>query len=118
MARATLTPVKIAGVNEIKPGITFTTLSDAANGGAYAAGGKDFKTVILVKGGAAAGKLTVKAGNGIQGVNDIVLDVPATNYAAFTLDSGAFKNVSGADKGKVIMIPSAADLSVAVIELP
>lgn len=118
MAQATITPVKIPDVNTISGAIALTTLADTTNGGIFAAAGKDFKTVIVCKGGAAAGTLTVKAGNGIQGVNGLVLSIPATNYAAFTLDSGAYKNVSGTNKGKVVMIPSVADIGVAVVELP
>lgn len=117
MARATIVPKKIPDVNVIASGITLTTLNDTTNGGVYDATGKDYKTLIVVKGGGSAGKLTIKAGTGIQGVNDLELDVPATNYAAFTLDSGAYKIVDGTDAGKVLMIPTVADIGVAVIEL-
>lgn len=118
MAVATITPVKIGDVNMASPEITLTAVSDTTNGGMFTANGKDFKTAIIVKGGATAGKLKITAGNGIQGVNDIEIDIPKTNYTVFTLDSGSFKNVSGTNKGKILMIPTVADLTIGVVELP
>lgn len=46
--------------------------------------------------------LTVKAGNGIQGVADKVLTVPV-GTSLVKLESGRFKNVSGANKGKIVV---------------
>ena len=48
-------------------------------------------------------KLTVKAGNGIQGVTDLVLTVPA-GISLVKLESGRFKNVSGENKGKIVVV--------------
>jgi hypothetical protein len=61
---------------------------------------------------------SIKAGNGIQGVNDYVESVPASSTTAIVLESGRFKNVSGEDKGKVIIMGASADIKLAVIELP
>lgn len=76
--------------------------------------GADNKTVILLKG---AGTLTLKAGNGIQGVADLALTSDAT-LAAFRVDSGLFKIVSGENKGYILATPSANTVTAAVVQLP
>ena len=58
--------------------------------------------MILVIVATEATTLTVKAGNGIQGVSDKVLTVPV-GTSLVKLESGRFKNVSGANKGKIVV---------------
>ena len=54
--------------------------------------GQDTKIVILIEnGGSAAGDVTFKAGNGIQGVADLVVNVANGKTKAVVLESGAFK---------------------------
>lgn len=59
--------------------------------------------LILVINAEEGTTLTVKAGNGIQGVNDITLTVPK-GVSLIKLESGRFKNVSGENKGKVVIV--------------
>ena len=59
--------------------------------------------VILVVEATAATKLTIKAGNGIQGVCDQTLDVPV-GVSLVKLESGRFKNVTGENKGKIVVV--------------
>lgn len=75
---------------------------------------KDEHTVLVIN-AAAKTNLTVKAGNGIQGVTDLVLTVPK-GVSLVKLESGRFKNVSGANKGKVIVV-STGTPSVGVVAL-
>lgn len=75
---------------------------------------KDEHTVLVIN-AAAQTDLTVKAGNGIQGVTDLVLTVPK-GISLVKLESGRFKNVSGANKGKVIVV-STGTPSVGVVAL-
>lgn len=75
---------------------------------------KDEHTVLVIN-AAAQTNLTVKAGNGIQGVTDLVLTVPQ-GVSLVKLESGRFKNVSGANKGKVIVV-STGTPSVGVVAL-
>ena len=75
---------------------------------------KDEHTVLVIN-AAAQTDLTVKAGNGIQGVTDLVLTVPQ-GVSLVKLESGRFKNVSGANKGKVIVV-STGTPSVGVVAL-
>ena len=75
---------------------------------------KDEYTVLVINASAKT-DLTVKAGNGIQGVTDLVLTVPQ-GVSLVKLESGRFKNVSGANKGKVIVV-STGTPSVGVVAL-
>ena len=75
---------------------------------------KDEHTVLVIN-AATQTNLTVKAGNGIQGVTDLVLTVPQ-GVILVKLESGRFKNVSGANKGKVIVV-STGTPSVGVVAL-
>lgn len=93
--------------------------SAQADGFAVPYTGQDTKTVLIVQGGAAAGTLTVKKGDSIQGVADTeAFPVPASAITSIVLESGKFKNVAGANKGSVIVVPSTADIKVAAIVLP
>ena len=58
--------------------------------------------MILVIVATEATTLTVKAGNGIRGVSDKVLTVPV-GTSLVKLESGRFKNVSGTNKGKIVV---------------
>ena len=75
---------------------------------------KDEHTVLVINASAQT-NLTVKAGNGVQGVTDLVLTVPQ-GVSLVKLESGRFKNVSGANKGKVIVV-STGTPSVGVVAL-
>lgn len=59
--------------------------------------------MILVVNATAATTLTVKAGNGIQGVCDLTLDVPV-GVSLVKLESGRFKFVTGENKGKIVVV--------------
>ena len=122
MARVVITPHEMGKVNEAMTAVANTALFaavDASDGAEFAMSGRDDKTLILVQNSATSeGTVTVKAGNGIQGVNDLTVTVPASSTMALVLDSGRYKNVSGADRGKVVVLGSAATIKLAVIVLP
>lgn len=62
--------------------------------------------------------LTIKkAGNGPLNVADLTISVAKSATVWFTLDTARFKNLTGANKGKIIMAGS-ADLAVAAYRLP
>lgn len=71
--------------------------------------------VVLVIVATADTTLTVKAGNGIQGVADHTLTVP-TGTSLVKLESGRFKNVTGENKGKIV-VESPGTPSVGVVAL-
>lgn len=123
MAAVEIKPIKLTSFN------TFTEETNATDfaaidetDGAYfvmAKGGD--KYVIGIKNAASsAGEKTIiiKAGNALQGTNDISLALAKDAIAWVALDSGKFKNVYGVNKGKVILTGTDNNLQVKVIELP
>ncbi|MBR5316037.1 MAG: hypothetical protein IKU44_04520 [Firmicutes bacterium] len=94
--------------------VTFVTPSSVSDGFALDFSAQDERTVALFKG---TGTVTIKQGNGIQGVVDCDT-ITINGLTVFRLDSGAYKNVTGADKGYVVAIPSANTVEAAVIRLP
>jgi hypothetical protein len=91
-----------------------------ADGASFIMNGQDTKFLVLIQNGhaTAAKTATVKSGNGLQGVNDITVSIAAGNYTYVVLESGKFKNVSGDDKGKVIIVGESTDIKIAVFKLP
>lgn len=123
MAAAEIKPIKLTSFNTFtKEAETTAFKAINASEGAYfvmAKGGD--KYVIGIKNAAqSAGNktITIKAGNGLQGTNDISLELAKDKIAWVVLDSGKFKNVYGVNKGKVILTGTSNDLKVKVIELP
>lgn len=123
MAAVEIKPIKLTSFN------TFTT--EAAATAFKAIDGSDGAYFVMAKGGdkyvigiknavADTGNktITIKAGNGLQGTNDISLVLAKGEIAWVALDSGKFKNVYGVNKGKVILTGTSNDLKVKVIELP
>lgn len=78
--------------------------------------GEDEKTVILFNNTGDAGTATIVAGTGIQGVQDVVVDVPK-GFSAMVVESGFHKQTTGDNKGGLVIKPSAATITVAAVEL-
>lgn len=79
--------------------------------------GNDDKLVLVLQNtGSAATNITIKAGDSIQGLNDLTLSVPV-GINLVQLESGRFKNVTGTNKGKIVVI-STGTPKVAVVQLP
>ncbi len=71
--------------------------------------------MILVVNATQATTLTVKAGNGIQGVCDLTLTVPV-GVSLVKLESGRFKFVTGENKGKIVVVsPGTPKVGVAAL---
>lgn len=113
MADKNITVVKTARPNEAKT-FTFTALA-TSDTVVVPCDFKDEHTMLIFLGGTNASTVTIKAGNGYNGVNDEAIEVPAGGYVAMTIDSNRFKNVSGDYKGSVVIGVSAA-CSLAVVE--
>ena len=117
MAKVTITATKL----EQNTFGAVTLTAGATDGVKIPMSGKDNKIVILAQntGTSAAATVQVKAGNGIQGVNDLAAySVAAGGFAAINLESGAYKKVSGEDKGYAVLVPSYADVKFSVVVLP
>lgn len=76
----------------------------------------DTRTVIIVQNsGATAVNVTIEKGDGIQGVADEVFSVPNGKMIAFNLESGKFKQTTGANKGYVVMKAATNDIKFAAV---
>ena len=71
---------------------------------AFAFSHSDGKTLFIAENTVATPKvLLVKMGEGMQSTADLSLSIPASSKICFTLESGAYKMLYGANKGKVVM---------------
>ena len=78
---------------------------------------KDDQTIlVLANSGTSAVDVTIKAGNGLQGVNDLTVSVKA-GANAIKLESGRFKFVSGEHKGKILVNAAAANVSYGIVAM-
>jgi hypothetical protein len=71
----------------------------------------------MIYGGSSGGTVTIAHGNGQQGVEDLAIVIGAGATYFVQLESGLYKNTSGASKGKILMTSSVADSTLSVIEL-
>jgi len=78
--------------------------------------GVDENCVLLVT-ATADDTLTVSKGNHIQGVADLALSITANKLYAIALPSMEFKNVSGTNKGFVVVTAGKSTTSVALVEI-
>lgn len=122
MARVNIPIHKLEDNNKFSAAIKTTDMAiaiDAADGGEIAWDVRDDKAIIIVQNdGDGEAEVTIHHGNGIQGTADLIVAVPAEYLAFVAIDSGRFKNVSGADKGKVIVTTNVEDVKVAVLAHP
>ncbi|MFQ7004964.1 MAG: hypothetical protein ACLRRT_15625 [Ruthenibacterium lactatiformans] len=68
-----------------------TAALDGTAGAEIQFDGQDTKIVILIENGGSSAGDAFKAGNGIQGVADLVVNVANGKTKAVVLESGAFK---------------------------
>lgn len=123
MAVKEISAVALAKYNTFDLDSFVLTASTAAADGFLVDLGKyaDHKTLLLFKNtnaGTTAYKVTIKAGNGLQGTTDIEAEIDAGNTAMVVIESGRFLNVSGTKKGKVAIIPAHAEVTMAAVVLP
>ena len=121
MAITTLTVNEVNNLNvfssEISPIVTAVDSTDKK--AQFNMSAADQKYLILVQNnGSAAATVTFKTGNGIQGVADLSKSIGAGKYVFLQIESGRFKNVTGDNKGKVIIEGSTTDIKVGVFKLP
>lgn len=120
MARTVLTVREPEARNAFSASFaTLTQAVDAADGAEFCMEGQDDRYLLLIQNVASSAKtVTVKAGNGLQGVADLSAEVAANSYTCVTLESGYFMQVSGTDKGKVLLHGTDANIKAAVFQLP
>lgn len=114
MAASTVTMAS-APLNEFATAASFTAL-DGTDGAVIDFGGKDCFTLLLFTCSVADATLTIKGGNGAKGVPDLPLSIAKDAYNGIVIDSAYYKQVSGTNKGKVL-VTGKATTSVMAIEL-
>lgn len=102
--------------------ITLNTLTEVpaqaaievATGAAVTYAKADHKIEIIVANASTdtARIVTITKGNGIQGVTDYSLSIPAGKTYSGVFESGRFVNVSGTYKGKILITGPSTDLTV------
>lgn len=103
----TLTRVPLNG------GVALPTMQAlAADGAKIPFTEQDTRILILVENSSTAGDITFKAGSGIGGVADLVVNVAGSTTMAFVLESAAFKNA-----GEVV-VTGATTMKVGALLLP
>ena len=103
-------------VNPAEP-VAFTFTAGKTAGSSVDFGGEDEKTVILFNNtGSGAGTATISAGDGIQGVTDLTVNVPV-GFSSMVLESGVCKKLTGDNKGAVVIKVSATTIAIAAVEL-
>lgn len=130
MAITVITPIKCK-LNEfvVENATNDFVALDATLGAEFEMTQRDEKYVIVVKNAAStAVKVTaiIKAGDSLQSAfGDAVKELSQNEIAYAVIDSGRFKNLTGDNKGKVIITSlnengtaGSADLQVKVIQLP
>lgn len=87
----------------------------------YEASGSDEQFVVGAYNNHASTEktVTIKAGNGLQSeFGDLTFSITAKKIAWVVLSSGRFKNVTGDNKGKIVIEGETTDIQLKVIRLP
>lgn len=87
----------------------------------FEASGRDEQFVVGAYNNNASNKktVTIKAGNGLQSeFGDLTFSITAQKIAWVVLSSGRFKNVTGDNKGNIVIEGASTDIQLKVIRLP
>ena len=86
----------------------------------FEASGRDEQFVVGVYNNANTDKtVTIKAGNGLQSeFGDLTFSITTKKIAWVVLSSGRFKNVTGDNKGNIVIEGASTDIQLKVIRLP
>ena len=121
MANTNVTPVKVSDVNTMSPKLTANAVTATTDSLVVdVAQSQDKKIVFIVDNSAntsAAATVTVKAGDNVAGVNDLTLTVAKGEIGFFQLDSNAYMNANGGNKGKIVINVSSTDCKLLVAEM-
>lgn len=87
----------------------------------FEASGRDEQFVVGAYNNNASNKktVTIKAGNGLQSeFGDLTFSITTKKIAWVVLSSGRFKNVTGDNKGNIVIEGASTDIQLKVIRLP
>lgn len=117
MAAATAITNTVLTLNTVAA--TPATAAVEATNGAHITAAADQKMLILLENATTASKTaTIKAGNGLQGINDLAITLGNSEKKCIVVESMKYVNQSGTNKGKIIIIGTDANVKVACIALP
>lgn len=119
MANTAVTPVKTTDVNEMSPNLTFNTVSATSDSFVVDVAQSTNRKVFFIadnSAGSAEATVTVKAGDNVAGVNDLELKVKNGEIGFFQIDTNAYMNANGENRGKVVIDVSATTCKLAVAE--
>lgn len=85
--------------------------------GIWVTPGADEATVLILT-AAGAMDVTISAGDGIQGTDDLVIAFAGAGTQYVSLESGCYKQTRGEHAGKLLVKPSASGLTVGCLRLP
>lgn len=121
MANTNVSPVKVTDVNTISPKLVDNAVTATSDSLIVDVAQSQDKKVVFIADNSAntsgAATVTVKAGQNVAGVNDLTLTVGKGEKAFFQLDSNAYMNASGENKGKIVITVSTTDCKLLVAEL-
>lgn len=122
MAVTAITPEKLTINTFDTDAIAMTAASSATDGFTIDCTNiADQKLLLLFynsNGSATARTITIKAGNGIQGTDDLAATIAAGKYGMVNVESGKFKGTSGTYKGLLHLVPDNVELKMAAVVLP
>lgn len=97
-----------------------TVAVNAANGALVDYSNKeDARILLIIENGAGAEKTAaIKAGDSIQGISDLEVTLAAGEKKILTVESGKYMNVSGPNRGHIVITGTDTSIKVAAIELP
>ena len=117
MAATVITPVQLA--LNTAANLPTALAVDATDGALIDFNVNDLKALVILENAATAEKTaTIKAGNGIQGVKDLTITLPASGKMCIRIESMKYRFVSGDKMGKVHITGADANVKVGCVVLP
>lgn len=116
-----LTPIYLTHYDAFTEDTDFVAVDNDDQIAYFEASGRDEQFVVGVYNSnqSDAKTVTIKAGNGLQSeFGDLTFSVSAKKIAWVVLSSGRFKNVTGENKGKIVIEGETTDIKLKVIRLP
>lgn len=116
-----LTPIYLTHYDAFTEDTDFVAVDSNDKLAYFEASGRDEQFVVGVYNNNASTDqtVTIKAGNGLQSeFGDLTFLVSAKKIAWVVLSSGRFKNVTGENKGNIVIKGESTDIQLKVIRLP
>lgn len=121
MANTKVTPVRVTDVNTMSAKLAPNSVSATTDSFEIDVAQSQDKKIVFIADNSAntsnAATVTVKAGDNVAGVNDLVMTVAKGEIGFFQLDSNAYMNANGTYKGKILIGVSSTNCKLLVAEM-